>query len=420
MVEKTLCLENKVSSLTSLTLVGDIRIKRISVVKIKFTHFAVTLPWNYIGVMKVRRVEMTRPLRLASIISILSSLLSWAPAFGQMTASLPQIAFGGGYTTFITIKDTVSLKQSITISLYNDRGEPLPASFNGSAPVGVFTTALDHDTTRVLTLTGAGAAQAGWASVSTDTGRINVSARYVLAGPGGGTVDTVAVLPSLSDRRWSVYFNRNVPSVNVGVALSNPGPNPIVVNFDLLGSDTSLPPPPGPNHTTITVPPLGHFAGFITDIFQGPNFNISGVGVLTIRGSGRTDFFPVMALLQDQGQLSSLPANQNTHHVTFVTPAGTVDTAQNAWFFQGLGDSFTGVEVQGGTVVGSLSGGPTTSGFALQRAATPGDGVSGGGGVVIYQVTAGATFTGTRTILNANGTVVSVTTLSATDRGDNP
>ena len=359
---------------------------------------------------------MTRPLRLGSIISILSSLF-WAPAFGQMTASLPQVAFGGGYTTFITVRDVVSLRQNITISLYNDRGDSLPASFDGAAPVGVFTTVLEHDTTRVLALTGTGPAQAGWASVRTDTGRINVSARYVLAGPGGNTIDTVAVLPSQTDRRWSVYFNRNVPSLNVGIALANPGANPIVVNFDLFGRDTSQPPPPGPNHATITVPPLGHFAGFITDIFQQPN--ITGVGVVTIRGNARSDVFQVMALLQDQGQLSSLPANQNTHNITFVTPAGTADTSQNAWFFQGFGEFFTGVEVQGGTVVGLLTGFATSSGISLQRPTIPADGATGGG-VVIYQVAIGAAITGTKTVLNGDGTVASVVPLSGTDRGDNP
>ena len=129
-----------------------------------------------------------------------------------------------------------------------------------------------------------------------------------------------------------------------------------------------------------------------------------------------------MALLLEQGQLSSLQANHTSAYATFVTPANATDRLQNAWFLQNLdANSFSGTEVQGGTVVGSVLGffDPTNSSVGMQRQATPGDGVTGGG-VVIYQGTINFdTFviTGTRTVLKADGTIASATTFTATLRG---
>lgn len=345
----------------------------------------------------------------------LSLLALWVSAagaaLGQFRTSLPHVAVGGPFTTIVTIAATTVLPQTLTLQLYDDQGNPMPASIDGGAPAATFSLALPGRTIRVLVLAAAGPARAGWVAIGTDSAPVQVSARFVVAAGSGAVADTVAVLPPENDRNWTVFFRRESPSENVGVALANPEAKAMVVGFELFRGDGSG---GAQRHVDVTVPPFGHYAAFVTEIF---GQDVRGVGALKVQSNDHP--FPVLALIEEQGQLSSLPAGHDSAYVTFVIPASAPDSGRNAWFINLLDtESIAGVEVRSGERAGALSGfvDIAANRLAFERRAKISDGVAEG--LVIYQgnFTGSQTLAGVQTVLREDGTVVSRTTFSATVR----
>ncbi len=85
-------------------------------------------------------------------------------AYAQNTAVFPQVAFGGPFTTFVSIANATGIPaQNVRIQFFDDNGAPLAANIDGGAAAATVTFNLPELGEKVIQLTG-DAVKAGWGS----------------------------------------------------------------------------------------------------------------------------------------------------------------------------------------------------------------------------------------------------------------
>lgn len=296
---------------------------------------------------------------------------------------LPHLAVGGPYVTFISVSsaDGVPAKQ-VQVQLFDDNGTPLATTVDGVSGISTVTLTLSAKEERVLRVTGGALAKSGWALLTViGPGAVDASLRFVVTDPAQTSVfDAVGVLASPAVQSAHLLVEART-GVSVGVAVVNPSTEIQEISFDLFQGTTRV---PGTVQIKQTVPPQGHVAKFVSELFQAP---FTGLATLTITSSGSG--VGITALRVDGSQLSALPASGPTQVWTFSALVNGIPVAQGQWTMTLSGDgAFTGRQ---DWTVGNLTGltAPirgvlSADRFVMERLFTNGDATQG---TEVYQGT---------------------------------
>jgi hypothetical protein len=256
-------------------------------------------------------------------------------------ASFPQMVFGGGYATYLTVSDPLSNgTREVYVSFYDQDGNDLVATVDqGIGQVSGFQFTLNALAEKTFAITGTGSATSGRLEIAAEgVKRFNSSLRYVTTDSFGNRTDVVGILPVSPTNSWTITVDKRQTWENVGVAIANwwkgtnPGDADAEVQFSLYQNGTQV-----GSSKSITVRELGQRSLYVDDKDLFPTF--SGVG--TLRISSPNVSVSVMAIRQDGAQFSSLPADAGTQLWNWTyTADSTTYTGSWSWRFQEEGDFY--------------------------------------------------------------------------------
>lgn len=240
------------------------------------------------------------------------------PSGGASVRLIPHIAIGGapGGINFQTVLYlTNPTGSSITggqINLFDNNGNPLAASANGSAAATSFPFSFAAGSVFKIALSGGSTLQSGWAELTVPTGTSLIINALFQTYNGPTVISEASVLESPAQTEGLIYVNLTPGTTNVGVALANPSTtNASTITLTLYNdggfTDASF-------QYIVTLPPLGHLARYITDMFPqlaGANFT----GTLSIQsGLG----FSAVALRQNGTSVVGFAAIPVAYDVMFI------------------------------------------------------------------------------------------------------
>jgi len=223
---------------------------------------------------------------------------------GTQTRILPQVAFGGPDTatnmkTVLYFTTNVSTGVFGTADIFDDNGSPLAASANGAAAASSFTFTVPGGRVTRIVLTGDQTLRSGWIRL-TLSGQVNlITSAIFQTFNGPNLVAEASVLESDQTTEALIYAKSQPGFSNVGIALANPGTDPNTVTLRLLDANGA-----SAGTATVTLPPNGHLARFLTELFPDvaavPDFD----GTLAVSSSTT---FSAVALRLSKDKLATLP-----------------------------------------------------------------------------------------------------------------
>jgi hypothetical protein len=347
--------------------------------------------------------ESMNIIRVATFTTILSFAAQGVWAQTTYTwQELPHLAFGGGYTTYLTIGDPHGIagnQNSITVRFWDDDGKSLLANVEGFGLVSSFTVSLSRFQQKSFAITGdATKISVGWVELrNAGSGQVDASLRFSFSDSAGNVSDVVGILPSDPNFVWTIAAEQRKSSDDTGIAVANPWSDvPLTVVFELYQGATRV---PGTGPVSKTLAPYGHLAVFVSELFGRGLYN----GVATLKISSSTDPFCAVALRADGNQYSSLQPGREVDLWNFSYNDGsTMHSGQWSWRYID-GYSFYGWEWWGNDWVymrGQVDGSFVILEWELY------DSNNHGTGTVLYQGTlSGNTINGTRTVVRSDGSV---------------
>ena len=214
------------------------------------------------------------------------------PSSARAWSYIPQLASGGGWSTRITISNASSRSVEGDIWFLDDEGEELALELDDGFDYTWRHFAVPARGAIVL-LTAADAPQltTGWAIIQAE-GPVSAVSTFRLSQNGSPRYD-VSIPASLPT---SAYITQAVSGT--GIALGNiysAGPVRVEIEINEPGTEVRT--------TSVTLPPNGHRAFFIREIFSGlsPSF----LGMVHLHSNNN---FAVAALEERDGVISSLPS----------------------------------------------------------------------------------------------------------------
>jgi len=350
---------------------------------------------------------------------------------------IPHVAFGGGYTSYLTIRDPQAVaSRTIYVYLRDDNGALLSANVEGIGATNTdpatnkapyygssFYFTLLASQEKTFAITGTGDLKTGWVEITGDgIGNISSSLRFTVT-DGGVATDVVGILPAEPNSSWTVSVEKRSATDYTGIAVANPWSSSITFNVDFYQNGSRV---PGTVSRTFTLPPGGHMARFVHEaaLFGSVWNSFSGIGTLRISGTSSTGTFSAVALRGDGTQYSSLPADAGVQNWT-VTYTGQSGPATWAWrmfdgfHFIGLEQNQEGLNqsIQQARLRGVLAPELSPAMFVADWIYTSTDGSVQG--MIIFQGVPGKegstdVINGTRTDLSKDGTVKTKVTFKAT------
>jgi hypothetical protein len=282
---------------------------------------------------------MNKKIRVSLLFLLLSLLSGNLYAQGYTWASFPQIAFGGGCTTYLTVSDPLpSGSRVVYVNMYDKDGDALTATVDqgiGEVP-GAFSFTLDELAVKTFAITKTGSTVAGRLEVAAEgIERFNSSLRYSITNPSGSITDVVGVLPIEPTNDWTITVDKRQDSEYIALAIANWWSDvEAEVKFDLYQSGAIV------NSVSKPVPALGQLSIYVNDASMFPSF--TGLGTLRISSPDVT--ISVMAIRQDGSQFSSLPADAGTQLWSWsYTDSSTTYGGLWSWRFS-EGTNFLGDE----------------------------------------------------------------------------
>jgi hypothetical protein len=243
--------------------------------------------------------------------------------------NVPHVAAGGGWNSYLTIREPIGRSRVIWVYFYSDTGAPLTLNVDsGVGSVSQFSFTIGANQERVFALTGGSSVLTGQVQVAAQTvGNLNVSLRFGYAAS-GNLSDVVGIIPVEANNYWSLAVEKRQPSDDTGVAISNPynTSGAITVSFDLYQNGARV---PGTSTVTKDINPLGHLSKFVSELFPGVNYS----GVATLKVSSPATTVAAVALRADMGlQYSSMPTDAGVQYWS-VTTSGLSGTETWGWRF---------------------------------------------------------------------------------------
>src|SRR5207302_2857071 len=189
------------------------------------------------------------------------------PPDGDQIRILPQMAFGGpaaaiNMTTVLYLTTNVSTGVFCTADIFDDNGNPLAASANGEAPASsIIITVPGNRVTRVV-LSGDEMLRSGWIRLTLSGAVHLITSAVFQTFNGPNLVSEASVLESPQIRRGLIYVKSQPGLANMGVAFTNPQSTFNAISLQLFNKDGFV-----AATQVITVPPNGHVARFVTELF---------------------------------------------------------------------------------------------------------------------------------------------------------
>ncbi len=235
---------------------------------------------------------------------------------GDTTRSLPQVAFGGpanglNMKTILYFTTYVSPGVFGTADVFDNDGNPLMVSADGG-PLSTsinFTVAANR-VSRVV-LSGDQTLRSGWIRLTLPSS-VNLVANAVFQTFNGTTLASEAsVLEAPAIQQGLLYVKTNSGAANVGVAFANSQSAPNTITLDLFNPQGFL-----AATQNITLPPNGHLARFVTELFpvlaSAPDFD----GALSIHSPAA---FTALALRLTGDKIASLPVAEDGMYRPSIT-----------------------------------------------------------------------------------------------------
>ncbi|HLH32657.1 MAG TPA: SBBP repeat-containing protein [Terriglobia bacterium] len=246
-----------------------------------------SLPQNFLGTLTLSSANIfgVVNLRVASNVygEPIFSALPLADLNNPSTASslvLPQIVDGGGIPTRILLMNTsATITATGSISLFDDNGNPLTLDFGSAGKQSQLSYSLPPNGVAKFSTTGLGQLKAGYALVAAQSGPLPVGSAIFAANNATGIVSEAGVLaaPATTSARMYAAVSSSDVTRNTGMALVNPSATAATVNISLVDNLTDQ-----VRTATISLPPHGHTAKFVTDLFPDvPTDSFQGTLTLT-------------------------------------------------------------------------------------------------------------------------------------------
>jgi sugar lactone lactonase YvrE len=228
---------------------------------------------------------------------------------GSDTTYFPQIAVGGGFTTYFTITNTGSTATSGELILSNSEGEPLET--DGVVTLATGTTSLQETSSFPIEIPSGGVAfvavslsdseneiQTGWARLVSEGGSLTAVAAYEFLSE--DSVNKIVGVPESSRLRFATIpvDNDSSQEKQTGYAIINPSGMTIMVKLALVDINGIL----VDNSLTIPLGPGRYQAGYLFEILDCLDFK----GSVVFRGQNSATFV-VMSILDKGGLITSMP-----------------------------------------------------------------------------------------------------------------
>ncbi|HNY42336.1 MAG TPA: choice-of-anchor Q domain-containing protein, partial [Bryobacteraceae bacterium] len=150
---------------------------------------------------------------------------------------MPQVAFGGGWSTSLFLTNMGTTAADVTASFYADNGTALAVPVQGGTATTIPVSMPAGSTSRIE-LTSAGAVSQGWALVQMP---VSVRGFGIFSLSVNGNAAQEAVIPMSEDSLQSYSMIWDDTGFDTSMSIANPGDTAVVVNFTVrLASGTQI------------------------------------------------------------------------------------------------------------------------------------------------------------------------------------
>ena len=238
------------------------------------------------------------------------------PVDGDQIRILPQVAFGGpgdGLNMKTVLYFTTNVSSGVfgTADIFGDNGNPLAASADGAAPAASIAFTVPGNRVSRIVLSGDSILRSGWIRL-TLPGTVHLIASAVFQTFSGTTlVSEASVLESAAVNRGLIYVKTQSGRANVGVAFANSQANADTITLELFNRDGFV-----ISTQDINLPPYGHLARFVTELFPQIASAADFDGALSIRSATS---FSALALRLSTDKIATLPIAPNGMYRPAIT-----------------------------------------------------------------------------------------------------
>jgi hypothetical protein len=246
------------------------------------------------------------------------------PGGTALVRVLPQVALGGpsagiNYQTILYLTTIQSAGVFGTIDIFDDNGNPLPASANGAAAASSIPFSVLGARVTKIVLSGDQTLRSGWIRLTLPSS-VNLIANAVFQTYSGSTlVSEAGVLDSQPTVGGVIYVSAESGASNVGVAFANPQATPITIALTLFDQSGFV-----AATQNVTLPAYGHLAHFVTEIF--PQALPSFTGALDIYCPTA---FSAVALRLTGPNLATLPLSDQGMYRPAITALRVTSTVKS-------------------------------------------------------------------------------------------
>jgi hypothetical protein len=223
---------------------------------------------------------------------------------GDNVRILPQVAFGGpagGLNMKTVLYFTTNVVNGVTgtAEIFDNDGNPLAASADGATPSSSIPFIVNGNRVQRLVLSGDGNLRSGWIRLTLSGSVHFIASAIFQTFDGPNLVSEASVLESTPISQALLYVKTESNLSNVGVAFANSQKTPNTITLKLFGQGGL------PYEQTVSLPPNGHLAKFVTEIFPQVASFQNFDGALSMHSS--TPFSP-LALRLSLDKIAALPA----------------------------------------------------------------------------------------------------------------
>lgn len=165
------------------------------------------------------------------------TVVSSGPVIAGTPWVLPQLAFGGGWSTTLYLSNTGTAPGSYSMAFYDDSGNAMAAPVNGGAAISTVSAALPAGATMAVEFSNDGPLKQGWISLNLPEG-VRGYAVFRQSIPSGQDQEAVVLLAPTGDIGASFAFDNR--SLVTTCAVLNPSSTQALVNVVIRNSQAAV------------------------------------------------------------------------------------------------------------------------------------------------------------------------------------
>ena len=249
------------------------------------------------------------------------------PSGGNQVRILPQVAFGGpagGLNMKTVLYLTTNVVSGVfgTADIFDNDGNPLPASADGAAPSSSIPFTVPGNRVSRIVLSGDQTLRSGWIRLTLSANVHLIASAVFQTFNGSDLASEASVLDSSPITNGLVYVKVTSGVANVGVAFANSGSDASTINIKLFDRSGFV-----NDSRDITIPPNGHLAQFVTELFPQLAAASDFDGALAIHSAAP---FSALALRLSADKLATLPVAGDGMYRPSITGLRITNTQRNA------------------------------------------------------------------------------------------